>query len=159
MVIEVPPDRVRCRRCETKLPNPTPNELEAFCCKGCFRIYYSKRCLICEESADKLLCGKRKCRISYQGRKRHATLGRYQVSAKSKTASANPIKIGVSESTESRPEYRIVAGPRLTPTELHCATIGADEVLEQNLAVNHRFWLEAQDRPASHMAGRTTRAP
>jgi hypothetical protein len=91
----IPPDRVKCRRCGAKLPKPTSNELEAFCCRGCFRIYYSKRCLICEEASAKLLCDKRKCRIAYSGRKRHATLGRFYPRSRSIGGSANPIKIGV----------------------------------------------------------------
>jgi hypothetical protein len=80
MVLEVAPDRSRCRRCGTKLTKPTSNQRSAFCCRGCFRIFYSKRCLACEEpkaEPGKALCGRRNCRLEFNGLKRHGMLGWY----------------------------------------------------------------------------------
>lgn len=95
MVLEQLPERVKCRRCSAKLPKPTANDREAFCCKGCFRIFYSKVCFICEEPADKLLCRKAKCRSGFDGLKRHGVLGRYYPPTNVSGASGNSIKIGV----------------------------------------------------------------
>ena len=98
MPLDASPDRTKCRRCGAKLVKPTANQRSAFCCKGCFRIFYSKRCLACEEpkgNPSRALCGRRNCRLEFNALKRHAMLGRYHPSTNPQAATANPIKIGV----------------------------------------------------------------
>jgi len=95
MILETPSERVKCRRCGTKLQHPTSNDRSAFCCRGCYRMFYRDRCLICEEPAKAKTCGRRPCRLELEGLRRHQMLGRYHTPTKSPPASANPIKIGV----------------------------------------------------------------
>jgi hypothetical protein len=98
MILEVAPDRTKCRRCGTKLTRPTSNQRSAFCCKGCFRIFYGKRCLACEEPKEnpsKALCGRRNCTREFNALKRHGMLGWYYQARGVQSAFANPIKIGV----------------------------------------------------------------
>ena len=58
-----------CRnpKCRMKLPTPTSNEREAFCCRGCYQSFYLHRCLVCEKAierttANRKICKKSKCR-------------------------------------------------------------------------------------------------
>ena len=39
-----------CRnpKCRCKLPSAVSNPREAFCCRGCYTVFYRHRCLICE---------------------------------------------------------------------------------------------------------------
>ena len=56
--------RKRCRnpKCRMKLPEPTSNEREAFCTRGCFNSFYQHRCRVCEKPIEqpkrgtRLLC-------------------------------------------------------------------------------------------------------
>jgi hypothetical protein len=41
--------RHQCRKCRTKLAEPTDNPRRAFCCRGCFGSFYRSRCVVCEE--------------------------------------------------------------------------------------------------------------
>src|ERR1700733_3071835 len=45
--------RKMCRnpKCRSKLPTPTSNEREAFCCRGCYSSFYLRRCRVCEGPA------------------------------------------------------------------------------------------------------------
>ena len=40
--------RHSCRRCRTKLSEPTDNPRRAFCALGCYRSFYRSRCRVCE---------------------------------------------------------------------------------------------------------------
>jgi hypothetical protein len=104
-----PPERIRCRRCGATLTRSTLNDRSAFCCRGCYRIFYSKRCLVCEEpkEGNRILCGRRECRLQFNGFKRHQVLGRYYTPQGGGYASANPIKQGV-----------CVVGPKDVPINL-----------------------------------------
>ena len=61
--------RYRCRnpRCRCKLPEPTANLHEAFCCRGCYDSFHLHRCRVCEARIEqprngaRLLCQKSKC--------------------------------------------------------------------------------------------------
>jgi hypothetical protein len=37
-----------CRKCRTKLAEPTDNPHRAFCCRGCFNQFHRSRCVVCE---------------------------------------------------------------------------------------------------------------
>lgn len=62
-------DTVRhyCRHCRGKLEAPTANHRQAFDSKGCYRSFYRKRCLVCEDPieqpkrGERLICRKSKC--------------------------------------------------------------------------------------------------
>jgi hypothetical protein len=41
--------RHQCRKCRTKLAEPTDNPRRAFCCRGCLGSFYRSRCVVCEE--------------------------------------------------------------------------------------------------------------
>jgi hypothetical protein len=86
--------RHMCRnlKCRMKLPAPVSNEREAFCCRGCYRAFYRKRCLVCEQPMERKtehqkLCGKRKCRSAFRA---GAALGRYLPSSAASTAPKTP---------------------------------------------------------------------
>jgi hypothetical protein len=63
--------RKKCRHCHCKLPEPTGNEREAFCARGCQTSFYRKRCRVCEEAIEqpkhgkRLICKKSKCRNAW----------------------------------------------------------------------------------------------
>jgi hypothetical protein len=61
--------RHRCRnpRCGAKLKAPVENSRDAFCCTGCFSVFYRNRCLVCEAAlsegpANREICRRAKCR-------------------------------------------------------------------------------------------------
>jgi hypothetical protein len=65
--------RHHCRnpRCRSKLPAPIANEGKAFCCRGCHRHFYRRRCVVCEcellrGPANRKLCRKARCRADYR---------------------------------------------------------------------------------------------
>jgi hypothetical protein len=135
-----------CRnpRCRSKLPAPVANTREAFCTKGCHSSFYRKRCLICEQAMERrtenqLICGKRRCRNALQARQ---SLGRYLLSSDGVSPLKNPIKPGIKSGLADDRAWRIVAG-ELTPTQLHCATVGAKETVEASNRANARHWREA----------------
>jgi hypothetical protein len=67
--------RQHCRnpRCRSKLREPVENHHHAFCCKGCFEIFYLRRCRVCERDiSNDPLTGATRKRLSqrkYCGRK------------------------------------------------------------------------------------------
>jgi hypothetical protein len=59
--------RKRCRHCKMRLPEPTSNEREAFCTRGCYRSFFLHRCIVCEKpiertTASRKICKKSDCR-------------------------------------------------------------------------------------------------
>lgn len=148
--------RVKCRRCEAKLDQPTSNDRSAFCCRGCFRMFYDKRCLVCEapmerKSAKQMICGKRKCRNRLGAMKGYHGMGKFidspRVAADGITESANPIKQGVFYAAK----WKIVAGPPLSATAFRCATVPDGP----NLGWAGGSWtrIEAENRKALVKAG------
>jgi hypothetical protein len=129
-------DRHYCRRCREKLKAPTSNPRSAFCSQGCFRMFFEKRCLVCEEAKSnhrRLICSRPACRTEYAALKRHGVRGVFLEaetaipsggSGHSDDRSANPEKIGVCEPVEAAPKWRQVAGPALTPEQLKLVTVG-----------------------------------
>lgn len=148
--------RVKCRRCETKLDQPTSNDRSAFCCRGCFRMFYDKRCLVCEapmerKSANQQICGKRKCRNHLGAMKGYHGMGKFLGGTNSlpggRQTLTDPIKQGVS----ARTEWRLVAGPSLTAAEFRCATVPDGPNLSWSGGSFER--IEAENRKALIKAG------
>jgi hypothetical protein len=140
-----------CRnsRCRSKLPTPVSNPRDAFCTKGCHSSFYRRRCLICEQPMERrtetqLICGKRRCRNALQAR---IGLGRYVPPSDGVSPLENPIKMGIKSGVAGGRAWRIVAG-ELTPTQLHCATVGATEAVEAINRTNARHWREANAKAA-----------
>jgi hypothetical protein len=139
--------RHRCRnpKCRMKLPAPVSNPREAFCCPGCHKSFYLHRCLVCEcpigrKREDQKICRKSKCRSAWRARQ---GFGRYVVSSAAKLASEGPDFPRSKQPNELDRAWRIVAGPPLTPSQLHCALVGAGEAVEAARRSNARYWPEA----------------
>jgi hypothetical protein len=83
--------RQRCRKCKGKLPTPTGNDREAFCCRGCYEQFYRQRCRVCECEIEqpktggnpRLTCKQPKCKYAWHQK---VGFGRFLV-AKSQTPS------------------------------------------------------------------------
>jgi hypothetical protein len=123
-------ERTRCRRCASKLAAATANVREAFCSRGCHRIYYGEYCMVCETpmqrtSATQRLCGRRKCRNEFSALRAHFLLGRYMTPDSVSLASGTPIFIGSKRGAKPDRTWHIVAGPAMSDRDLHLATIGA----------------------------------
>jgi hypothetical protein len=120
-----------CRnpRCRSKLPAPVANTHEAFCARGCFNSFYLHRCIVCERAIEqpkrgkRLICKRAKCRNALGG---GLSLGRYHASqsAKLNSVKADSVDVLTAPATDiAAPAWRIVAGPELTASQFHCATI------------------------------------
>jgi hypothetical protein len=136
-----------CRnpRCGSKLPAPVSNSREAFCTRGCYNSFYLSRCLICEgrieqpKRGKRLICKKVKCRSALRS---NSCLGRHHTSSAAKLISKEADFVGVKEPLKPDRACRIVAGPELTASQLHCAVIGATEAVEAINRTNARHWRE-----------------
>jgi hypothetical protein len=137
--------RQRCRNphCRSKLPAPVANQRNAFCCRGCHAAFYHSRCLICEEvmarkSGNQKVCGRRECRSTLKARtvESHSDFNSPDISkARGVTAPLLGIDAAVRHSGSNSPDIsklesavgsdraRVVAGPKLSPSQLHCATV------------------------------------
>jgi hypothetical protein len=136
--------RHRCRNpnCRTKLPAPVTNERNAFCCQGCFAAFYHQRCLICEEvmerkTGNQKVCGNRKCHSTLKARTGHSDFNYPDISTTRGIATpCMGIDAAVRHSGPNSPDiskaklplradrtWAIVAGPKLSPAQLHCATV------------------------------------
>jgi hypothetical protein len=131
----------RCRR--SKLPAPVSNPREAFCTRGCYNSFYRHRCLICEQRIEqpkrgkRLICKKAKCRSALRS---NSYLGRYHASSAAKSISNNADFIGVKEPLKPHRPLRVVAGPELSPSAFHCATVGGDETVKAFNRTNFKHW-------------------
>jgi hypothetical protein len=136
--------RQRCRNphCRAKLPAPAANQRDAFCCRGCYAAFYHSRCVICEEvmerkSGNQKVCGRRKCRAALKARTSHSDFNSSDIS-KARAVAIPPtgIDAAVRHSGSNSPDiskaksplrtdraWTIVAGPKLSPSQLHCATV------------------------------------
>ena len=143
-------DEVRhyCRnpRCRSKLPAPVSNPREAFCTRGCHNSFYRHRCLICERPIEqpkrgrRLICKKAKCRGALRS---NSYLGSYHTSFAAKSISNKADFIDAKEPLKPHRPRRIVAGPALSPSALHSATIGGDETVEAINRTNFKHWRAA----------------
>jgi hypothetical protein len=143
-------DKVRhyCRNshCRSKLPAPVSNPREAFCTRGCYISFYLHRCLVCEgrikqpKRGKRLICSNVKCRSAFRN---NCWLGRYHTSSAAKSISKEVDFIGRKEPLQPERPWRVVAGPALNPSALHCATIGGDETVEAINRTNFKHWRTA----------------
>jgi hypothetical protein len=121
--------RYRCRnpRCRMKLPMPVANQHRAFCKPGCHSSFYLRRCIVCESekpagsTARRIVCRRPKCESKYRQNRGH-----YSFSATDTISAANASRSAQKSHVpdgQKLDRWRIVAGPPLTPNQLHCATV------------------------------------
>jgi hypothetical protein len=134
-----------CRnaRCRSKLPTPVSNPREAFCTRGCYNSFYLHRCLACagaieRKRADQKVCRKAKCRNAWRAGLGFGPYARSDV----KLASETPDFIDPKTPPKPHQAWSIVAGPELSPSALHCATVGASEAVEALNRTNARHLRE-----------------
>jgi hypothetical protein len=135
-----------CRnpRRRSKLPSPVSNAREAFCTKGCHSSFYLKRCVACEAPFTKMranqeVCRKARCRRAFREVKERF---RYYPTSAAIEASKSADFIGSKPPPASDRPWRIVAGPKLGPSVLRCASVGATEAIEALHRTNARHWRE-----------------
>jgi hypothetical protein len=143
-------DRSKCRnrRCRAKLPVPVSNPRDAFCSRGCFDSFYLRHCLVCEapikqakRGRRRLICRKSKCRSAF--RHNYCT-GRYVLSSAAINSSEVPGSIGPKPPLKPDRVWRLVAGPELSPTALHCATLGGEDAVDVVNRTNLKHWRNAE---------------
>jgi hypothetical protein len=123
------------------LPEPTSNERQAFCTRGCYNSFYLHRCRVCEDALPKakgrprVVCKKAKCRNAWNAGE---GFGKYAVGHFVGQVSKNPGKAQETAAAQAvlsasgapdwiktayaeRP-WRMVAG-RLTANQYHCAIV------------------------------------
>ncbi len=122
--------RHRCRnpKCRTKLKMPVENEHHAFCARGCHGSFYLKRCLVCEErlpeKSRRQVCNRPKCKAAYR-----AAPGRYKWppmalgSGSCKVDAKSARKSGLKTAHKYGRAWHLVAGPKPTDSQFHCATV------------------------------------
>jgi hypothetical protein len=127
-------ERHRCRNphCKSKLPAPTDNEHKAFCTPGCYRSFYLRRCIVCENekpadsNASRKFCRRPKCRSDYRRNGGlYAFLG--TDSACAPRGPKTSIKSGIETGPRDDRTWRIAAaGTAITATAFHFATLPLD---------------------------------
>jgi hypothetical protein len=140
--------RKRCRNplCRSALPSPVSNDREAFCCRGCYGAFYRKRCRVCEAPIDqpkrgeRILCDRPKCRSIWAMKSGFGHFAPFALESISEVA----INQGVL-SVPNRVGWRIIAGPPLTPSQFHCATVGAVAAISDSDLINSAHWRAAKD--------------
>lgn len=139
--------RHHCRRCRVKLAEPVENPRSAFCCRGCYRTFYAKRCLACEREMNRTaghqkLCGSATCRRDYRAMVAHHIGGKFDERPRGTSdggsPSANPTKQGVCGPEKTDRPWRQVAGPALSSVELRLATIPVDKTTAARIDRNNR---------------------
>jgi hypothetical protein len=118
-----------CRRCRAKLTEPTGNPRSAFCCKGCWRLWYATHCPACE--GPKTDRHGRECRTELAALKSHGVMGKFyqerasptQIAKIDEACSQTPIFIGPTGQSKPTDQWRIVAGPELSETGFRLATL------------------------------------
>jgi hypothetical protein len=137
--------RCRNQRCKGWLKQPVGNSRNAFCCAPCEVGFYRFHCRVCErpfeaKNSRKELCGRDKCANEFLRNKARFCSAWYldpTLTAKAEKSSAkSTLKTGI----KSDRAWHIVAGPELSSSAFHCATLEAKEVLRQNTTNNRRFW-------------------
>jgi hypothetical protein len=132
----------RQRKCRTKLKAPVSNPREAFCSRGCHASFYLSRCLVCEGSLQRRnktqrVCRKAQCRNAWRAK---AGFGRYSPSTGVSSASKTPNFIGSKRPLKPDRAWRQIAGPKLSPTQLHCGLVGAKEAVAEAHQKNRPYW-------------------
>jgi hypothetical protein len=121
---------------------PVSNEREAFCARGCHTSFYLKRCLVCEgplqrRNKTQRVCRKSRCRNTWRAR---AGFGRYSPSTAVSSASKTPDFIDPKRPLKPNRAWRQVAGPKLSPSQLHCGLVGASEAVAEAHQKNRPYW-------------------
>jgi hypothetical protein len=140
--------RHRCRnpKCRMKLPKPVSNEREAFCCRTCYEIFFRRRCRVCEctieqpKRGHRIICKKAACRNAWKAK---SGFGRYPLSSDAGITQKIADSTGSKQPSGPDRGWRIIAGPPLMPSQLHCASVSADEAVEAVRRSNARYWREA----------------
>ena len=130
------------RKCRTKLKEPVSNKREAFCARGCHTSFYLKRCLVCEgplqrRNKTQRVCRKSQCRNAWRAK---AGFGRYFPSTAVSLASKTPNFIGSKPPLKPDRAWRQIAGPKLSPSQLHCGLVGAKEAVAEAHQKNRPYW-------------------
>jgi hypothetical protein len=145
-------DRHYCRnpRCRTKLAVSVSNPRDAFCTRGCFDSFYLHRCLICEAPIEqakrgrpRLICKKAKCRAAFRS---NLCLGLWVASSAAINSSEVPDSIGPKPPLKPDRAWRLVAGPQLSASQFHCATLGGEEAVAAVNRTNLNHWHNAERR-------------
>jgi hypothetical protein len=141
--------RHHCRRCRLKLKEPVENPRSAFCCRGCYRQFFAKRCLVCEKKMERTaghqkLCRSVACRRGYRDIIAHRIEGKFgskpQCSSDGASPSANPIKIGVCGAEKIDRPRRLVAG-FLSDADSRLASLPIDKVTKARVdRLNREYW-------------------
>jgi hypothetical protein len=141
--------RHHCRRCKQKLEEPMENPRSAFCCRGCYRQFFAKRCLVCEKeirrtAGHQKLCGSLACRRGYRDIVAHRLEGKFGAKppcpSDGTSPSANSVKIGVRAPEKANRPRRMAPGT-LSDTELRLARLPVDRVTAARTdRVNREYW-------------------
>jgi hypothetical protein len=133
-----------CRnpKCRSKLKTPVSNPREAFCARGCHTSFYLRRCLVCEgplqrRNKTQKVCRKARCRIVWRAR---AGFGRYSPSTGVSLASKTLDFIDSKRPLEPDRAWRQIAGRKLSPSQLHCGLVGANEAVAEARRINRSYW-------------------
>ena len=124
--------RKRCRHCKMRLPEPTSNERQAFCTRGCYNSFYLHKCRACEKPIEQ---PKRGTRSGGRNPDAHSAwadkdgMGRYAKRTVDKSGAGNrqrqsqevPVNQAVFIAPKAVDKWRIIAGPALTRPQMHCA--------------------------------------
>jgi hypothetical protein len=158
------PLRHLCRKCRTKLSEPTNNPRRAFCCRGCFNQHYRRRCIVCEgllnrKREKQRTCIDVKCRAAirrfpeaYSWPERQKT--GYPTSDSIK-ASETPNFIGSKRPITGDQPYRQRAGPSLLPRAFALATLPIDPATQARVAKGNRqnVLIGPKDAPVNVLGG------
>ena len=132
----------RNRKCRTKLKPAVSNPREAFCSRGCHTSFYLRRCLVCEGSLQRRnktqrVCRKARCRNAWRAK---AGFGRYSPCTAVSSAPKTLNSIGSKWPPKPDRPWRQIAGPKLSPSQLHCGLVGAKEAIAEAHLKNSRYW-------------------
>jgi hypothetical protein len=135
-----------------KLALPVENPRDAFCTRGCHSSFYRRRCVVCEgemvrKTEHQLICGKRRCRNALQAGQ---NLGRYAAPSGSVSAPRNIDSTGTKTGLEPERPWHIAAGPKISASNYHCASLPMDpETAKRAAAANNpeRIRQEIEWRP------------
>ena len=145
----------RNRHCRAKLKTPTDNLHRAFCVRGCYQQFYRNRCVVCEKElppgrSDRRFCRKPSCRNQYRRNPVLFDFGEPKTghsTGPADLALKSPIKSGAFCGLEPDRPWRIAAGPKISASNYHCATVPLDpERAKRTAAAND------QDRIRSEIA-------
>lgn len=113
-----PQVRLRCRnpRCAGKLKITATNPRDAFCCKGCEKQFYTRRCRVCEalftrKTRRRIVCSRTICRYQFQHHCERFYGSRYPYAPIAHNVARNPIKPGLKIGAKPGRGWRHVAGP------------------------------------------------